>query len=309
MCLLTLLTVREKTTVPCPPRAAVLVCASSPSCLQRRLVLPIHWCMVELAYGLLIQLRKCRRTPISLETLLIRRRLKCSVPKCPWATPVFIVLRRRKSIPLFGLNWWAPGPLTLRTMVVKCNARLGVGIGLLGLALRVTVCLSITTARLKMLPRWRRLLTRNRRVGTLGKMTLVRLDLINVLRLVCGWLESSSPASLLCMCLVDMTLTWLCTEATVLVVLGVTWKFSRVMNCMVCTTCNGLLLKDRCGLIGACNMFPDRLSVLLNGLMNRRLGMCRVTVPMAKLWWDRLFLSALLQPILGPCELGLHALE
>lgn len=81
------------------------------------------------------------------------------------------------------------------------------------------------------------------------------------------------------------------------------------MKCMVCTTCSGLLLKDRHGLIGACNMFPVKLSVLLNGLMNLSRGMCSVTVPMAKLWWDRLFLSELLQSILGPWDLGLHALD
>lgn len=97
----------------------MLVWASWPSCLHSGLVLPMQCCMVELAYGLLIHLRNCRRRPINLSILLMRRRLNCSVPSCPCATPVLIVLRRRKSIPLLGLNWCAPGPLTLRASVVR----------------------------------------------------------------------------------------------------------------------------------------------------------------------------------------------
>lgn len=138
--------------VPCWPWAAELVWASPRSCSNRLLVLWVQWCIVVLAYLLALHLRNCRRRLISPAILLTAPELKCNVRTCPCATPVLIILRRRKDILLLGLRWWAPGPLMLRTSVVNCSMKLVVTVGL-RVALRRTVRLRIARSRLHMLPR------------------------------------------------------------------------------------------------------------------------------------------------------------
>lgn len=254
---------------------------------------------------MLVQLRKCRRSLISVVMVPMLLVLNPSVVSCAWATPVFIMLRRRNDIPLFVLNCPACGPLMLRKSVVSWPMRLGVR---LWVCLRLTVRLSMASARLQTLPRCLRLLILCMSVVILGTMCLVTFACIKRLSLGCGVLASSSPASLLCMCLVDMTLTCLVTVVTVLIILDVGMNFNRDVNWVVCTTCSGLLLNDILGGDGACRMLDVRLLRFLCGLLNVLAIIDSVTVPMAKLCWVRLLVTCDLNLMAGPCEVGLQSL-
>lgn len=92
------------------------------------------------------------------------------------------------------------------------------------------------------------------------------------------------------------------------IIRGLMVKLSRVVKWVVCTTCRGLLVKDRLGAFGACRTFVFRLVTFVRGLMNLSEGSCMVTVPMAKLSCVRLLVSDALKSIAGPCELMLQLL-
>lgn len=162
--------------------------------------------MVELAYLLDLHLRNSRRNLARCDIVLIILPGQCSVASCPCITCVFIILRRRNEMLLLDLNPWAWGPLMLRSRVVSCKIRLGLYAGLRA-DLRVTVRLSMASERRHMLPRWRRLLSLSRSVGILGMTWVVSLARMSSLRFCCGLVVSRTPSNLLCICLVEMTLT------------------------------------------------------------------------------------------------------
>lgn len=116
----------------------------------------------------------------------------------------------------------------------------------------------------------------------------------------CGVGDTTSPISLLCICLVSIMLTCLVTPVTVLMVRVLISTFNREDSSVVCTTCSGLLEKELVGVFGACSCPIVRLSRLLKGLMNRYRGRCMVTVPIAKLSWFKLESRLVLHLIRGP---------
>jgi len=82
-------------------------------------------------------------------------------------------------------------------------------------------------------------------------------------RLWWGWLVYTSLVSSLWICLVDMIDSWLVILCMVVIIFGVILKLSWVENCVVWSMCNGLLLKEFCGVFGVWISLVVRLCRLL----------------------------------------------
>lgn len=127
----------------------------------------------------------------------------------------------------------------------------------------------------------------------LGKIIVFILFCIIRLIFVVGFLLISSLFSLVVICLV---LIWVNCGVIFLIVVcicGVIVNLSCEMNCVVCSICNGLLLKDFDGVVGVFNILVCSVVKLLSGFRNLFglvVVMCIVIVFVVKLWWIRLFL-------------------